>query len=158
MTTVYRRALAAGLLAGALWLLVPGVASAHAHLVQADPAPDSVIAHAPTVASFLFDEPLNPALTRVRITDAAGHQVTTDTGHLARGHHGELWELWLPWLPAGTYSVFWTSESATDGHVMSSFYTFRIAPSGGAARAGAVTGTAAGTYGGGTGTGLAGLR
>src|SRR5919199_4520032 len=139
--------------AAALWLLIPGVASAHAHLVQADPAPDSVIAHAPTVASFLFDEPLNPALTRVRITDAAGRQVTTDTGHLAPGHHGELWELWLPWLPAGTYSVFWTSESATDGHVMSSFYTFRIAPSGGAARFGAVTGTAAGVYGGGTGNG-----
>ena len=41
-------------LAAALWLLVPGVASAHAHLVQADPAPDSVIAHAPSVASFVF--------------------------------------------------------------------------------------------------------
>src|ERR687885_1621051 len=141
------------LCAVALSLLVPGVASAHAHLVQADPAPDSVIAHAPTVASFLFDEPLNPALTRVRITDAGGHPVTTDTGHLAPGHHGELWELRLPQLPAGTYSVFWTSESATDGHVMSSFYTFRVAPSGGAARLGAVTGAAAGVYGGGAGGG-----
>src|SRR2546421_6106409 len=141
------------LCAAALWLLVPGVASAHAHLVQADPAPDSVIARAPTVASFLFDEPLNPALTRVRIADATGRPVTTDTGNLASGHHGELWELRLPQLPAGTYSVFWTSESATDGHVMSSFYSFRIAPSGGAARFGAVTGAAAGTYGGGTGTG-----
>src|SRR5919198_6520445 len=86
-----RRALGVLLLALTLWLLVPGVASAHAHLVQADPAPDSVIAHAPTVASFLFDEPLNPALTHVRITDAAGRPVTTDTGHLAPGHHGELW-------------------------------------------------------------------
>ena len=104
--------------AAALWLLVPSVASAHAHLVQADPAPDSVIARAPTGASFLFDEPLNPALTRVRIADAAGRQVTTGTGDLASGHHGELWELRLPQLPAGTYSVFWTSESATDGHVM----------------------------------------
>src|SRR5256714_3336743 len=140
-------------LATALWLLAPGVASAHAQLVQANPSPDSVIAHTPTVASFLFDEPLNPALTRVRLTDAAGRQVVADTGHLASGHHGELWELWLPWLPAGTYSVFWTSESATDGHVMSSFYTFRIAPSGGTAGLGAVTGAAAGSYGGLTGTG-----
>ncbi|HKO23617.1 MAG TPA: CopD family protein, partial [Chloroflexota bacterium] len=141
------------LCAAALWLLVPGVASAHAHLVQANPAPASVIAHVPTVASFLFDEPLNPALTRVRITNAAGRPVTADTGHLAPGHHGELWELRLPQLPAGTYSVFWSSESATDGHVMSSFYTFRIAPSGGAAGFGAVTGAAAGVYGGGTGGG-----
>src|SRR5438874_12204138 len=90
------------LCAAALWLLVPGVASAHAHLVQANPAPDSVIAHAPTVASFLFDEPLNPALTRVRITDAAGRQVVADTGHLASGHPGELCELRPPRLPAGT--------------------------------------------------------
>ena len=78
---------------------------------------------------------------------------TFSPGDLASGHHGELWELRLPQLPAGTYSVFWTSESATDGHVMSSFYTFRIAPSGGAASFGAVTGAAAGVYGGGTGSG-----
>jgi copper transport protein len=141
------------LCAAALWLLVPGVASAHAHLVQADPAPDSVIARTPRVASFLFDEPLNPALTRVRIADASGRPVTADTGHLASGHNDELWELPLPRLPAGTYSVFWTSESATDGHVMNSFYTFRIAPSGGAASLGAVRGAAAGVYGGGTGSG-----
>src|SRR5438105_13701433 len=85
-------------LAAALWLLVPGVASAHAHLVQADPAPDSVLVRAPTVASFLFDEPLNSTLTRVRITDATGRQVTANTGHLVSGHHGELWELPLPSL------------------------------------------------------------
>src|SRR5919199_3438428 len=128
------------LCAAALWLLDPGMASAHAHLVQANPAPESVIAHAPTVASFLFDEPLNPALTRVRITDAGGHPVTTDTGHLASGHHGALWELRLPQLPAGTYSVFWTAESATDGHVMSSFYTFRVASPGGSADRGIAAG------------------
>jgi copper transport protein len=134
-----------------LWLLSPRIASAHAHLVQADPAPNSVIAQAPAVATFVFDEPLNPALTRVRVTDAAGRPVTTDAGHLASGHDGELWEVPLPRLTAGTYSVFWTSESATDGHVMGSFYTFRIAPSGGANSVGAVTGAAAGVYGGASG-------
>ena len=144
------------LLAAVLWLLAPGVASAHAHLVQADPAPDSVIAHAPAVATFLFDEPLNPALTRVRITTASGRQVTPDVGHSGAGHNGELWELALPSLPSGTYSVFWTSESSTDGHVISSFYTFRVSPSGGADSSGAVTGAAAGSYGGG-GSGSTGL-
>jgi len=144
-----RRVLLGALVAALLWLLAPpGLASAHAHLVQADPAPDSVIAHAPSVALFTFDEPLNPALTRVHITDAAGRPVTTDTGHLAAGHDGELWQLTLPLLASGTYSVFWTSESATDGHVISSFYTFRVAPTGGASGSAAVTGTAAGSYGG----------
>jgi len=138
---VHARRLWLGLLVAALlWLLTPpGLASAHAHLVRADPAPDSVIAHAPSVASFTFDEPLNPALTRIHISDASGRSVTTDTGHLAAGHDGAVWQLTLPHLTSGTYSVFWTSESATDGHVMSSFYTFRVAPTGGADGAAPVT-------------------
>jgi copper transport protein len=142
-----RRVLGVLLLALTLWLLTPGGASAHAHLVQADPAPDSTIAHAPAIATFVFDEPLNPALTRVRITTAAGTPVTTNTGRLATGHNGDLWQLLLPALRPGTYSVVWTAQSATDGHIMSSFYTFRVAPSGGLDRVGAVTGAAAGVYG-----------
>jgi hypothetical protein len=35
--------------------------------------------------SFVFSETLNPALTCVRVTDAAGRPVTADTGHLAPG-------------------------------------------------------------------------
>jgi len=144
------------LLAALLWLATPAVASAHAHLIWANPKPDSMIATAPTTGLFVFDESLNPALTRVRVTDADGRPVTADTGRLAAGHNGELWLLPLPRLTAGTYSVFWTSESATDGHVMSSFYTFRVAPSGGAVGAGTGTGAAAGAYGGeaGAGSGL----
>jgi len=149
------RRLGLGMLAAiVLWLLAPAVASAHAHLTWADPAPGSVIARAPSVALFTFDEPLNPALTSVHIADAGGRAVATGRGSLAPGHDGELWRVPLPRLGAGTYSVFWTSESATDGHVMSSFYTFRVATTGGAGGAGgarAVTGTAAGGYGGNTG-------
>jgi len=151
--TPWRRLATACALAAALMMLSGGMASAHAHLVQADPAPDGVIAAAPRVATFVFDEPLNPALTRVRVTTVAGTPVTTTTGHLAPGHNGELWQLPLPALGPGTYSVIWTSESATDGHVMSSFYTFRVASSGGTGGVGAVTGTAGGVYGGGNGTG-----
>lgn len=149
----WRRFAAACGLAAALLMRSGGTASAHAHLVQADPAPDSVIAAAPRVATFVFDEPLNPALTRVRVTTATGTAVTTTPGHLAPGHNGELWRLPLPALRPGTYSVIWISESATDGHIMSSFYTFRVASSGGTAGAGAVTGTAGGVYGGGAGAG-----
>lgn len=152
-----RRVVIGMLLAVALWGLTAGRVSAHAHLVQADPAPDSVIAHAPGVASFLFDEPLNPALTRVRITAAAGRLATTNTGRLAPGHNGALWELPLPPLPSGAYSVFWVSESAIDGHIMSSFYTFSVAPSGGIDSVGAVTGVASGSYGGTSVSGSRGL-
>src|SRR5919204_3985646 len=127
-------------LGAALWLLLPAVASAHAHLTSADPAPGSIIVHAPAVASFLFDEPLNPALTRVHITNSSGRAVAATEGHLVPGHNGELWQVPLPPLAAGTYSVFWTAESATDGHVMSSFYTFRVASPGGSADRGIAAG------------------
>lgn len=123
------------------------VASAHAHLVQADPAPQSIIARVPTTGQFTFDEPVNPALTHVRIADAAGHEVAGSNGRLASGHNGELWLVPLPPLPNGTYSVYWTSESATDGHVMSSFYTFTVAARGAASGSGAVSGAASGSYG-----------
>lgn len=145
---------AVGLVLAVLWALRPGIASAHAHLVQANPAPGSVAARAPAVASFLFDEPLNPTLTHVRLADAAGHSVSMSGGYLASGHNAELWRLPLPRLAAGTYSVYWTSESATDGHVMSSFYTFRVAASGGANALRAVSGAAGGAMDGATnGTG-----
>jgi copper transport protein len=121
---------------------LPAVASAHAHLTSADPAPDGIVVHAPAVASFLFDEPLNPALTRVHITNSSGRAVAATDGHLASGHNGELWQVPLPPLAAGTYSVFWTSESADDGHVMSSFYTFRVASPGGSAGRGVAAGLA----------------
>jgi copper transport protein len=146
--SVRRPVLGALLLAIILSLAAPSIASAHAHLVQADPAPDGVIAHAPAVATFLFDEPLNPALTHVRVTDAAGREVAGGRGHLAPGADDELWLLPLPLLPPGTYSVFWTAESATDGHILSSFYTFQVAPTGGTHHAGAVSGAAAGADGG----------
>jgi len=125
-----RLALLGPLMAVALWLATGGTASAHAHLVQANPAPDSVVSRTPSVASFIFDEPLNPTLTRVRVTDSAGHPATAATGSLAPGHGGEEWLLPLPPLRPDTYSVVWTSESASDGHVMSSFYTFRVAAHG----------------------------
>ncbi len=144
-----RIALLGPLMAVALWLATGGTASAHAHLVQANPTPDSVVSRTPSVASFIFDEPLNPTLTRVRITDSAGHPTTTATGSLAPGHGGEEWLLPLPPLRPDTYSVVWTSESASDGHVMSSFYTFRVAAHGAAthpgANAAAMTGMAGAT-------------
>jgi len=144
-----RLALLGPLVAVVLWLTTAGTASAHAHLVQANPAPDSVVSRTPSVASFIFDEPLNPTLTRVRITDSAGHPTTTATGSLAPGHGGQEWLLPLPPLRPDTYSVVWTSESASDGHVMSSFYTFRVAAHGAAthpgANAAAMTGMAGAT-------------
>lgn len=147
-----------GLLAACLlWLMSVGAASAHAHLVQSNLAPDSVVGQVPAIGQFTFDEPLNAALTQVRITDVAGREVAGGAGRLAPGRPNTTWLVPLPRLANGVYSVFWTSESATDGHVMSSFYTFRVA-SGGSDSRGAITSGSVGAYGGaGAGGALLGL-
>jgi len=144
-----------GLLAACLlWLAGADAASAHAHLVQANLAPDSVVGQVPAIGQFTFDEPLNAALTQVRITDVAGREVAGGAGRLAPGRPNTTWLLPLPRLANGVYSVFWTSESATDGHVMSSFYTFRVASGGSDSR----TSGSVGAYGGaGAGGALLGL-
>src|SRR5207253_3117549 len=60
-----------------------GVAEAHAHLVQADPAADAGLVQAPAVGRFWFDEDLNGVLSRVVILDSRGRPVTVDTGYAA---------------------------------------------------------------------------
>jgi YVTN family beta-propeller protein len=106
----------------ALWLF-PGRALAHAHLVQADLAPDSHLLVPSGTYHFWFDEGLNPALSRITISNAQGHQVNTDTGTLNPSNSEEL-DVRLPALPSGQYSVFWTSDSSQDGHILHGFYLF----------------------------------
>ena len=113
------------LLALLLLLALPGRALAHAHLVRADLAPNSRLRISVGTARFWFDEPLNPALSRVVILDRQGRQVNVDTGVLNPGNDEEL-DVTVPTLPDGLYSVRWTSASALDGHIMHGFYLFTV--------------------------------
>jgi copper transport protein len=106
-------------------LALPGRALAHAHLVRADLAPNGRLRVSVGTVRFWFDEPLNPALSRVAILDRQGRQVNADTGALNPGDDEEL-DLTVPTLPDGLYSVRWTSASAQDGHVMHGFYLFTV--------------------------------
>src|SRR5437773_9198717 len=73
MTTVYRRALAAALLAGALMLGVAGIASAHASLVRANIKPGQVFAHNayPRTLTAFFAENVNPKGSWVHVFEGA---------------------------------------------------------------------------------------
>ncbi|HXT35512.1 MAG TPA: CopD family protein [Chloroflexota bacterium] len=106
----------------ALWL-VPGRALAHAHLVQADLAPDGHLLVPAGTYHFWFDEGLNSALSRIIIKNAQGQQVNPDTGTLNPANSEEM-DVTLPALPPGQYSVFWTSDSSQDGHILHGFYLF----------------------------------
>ena len=87
MTTVYRRALAAGLLAGTLVLSVAGVASAHASLVRANIYPGQVFAHNayPRTLTAFFTENVNPKGSWVHVFegDPKGDHGLVDLGNSA---------------------------------------------------------------------------
>jgi copper transport protein len=117
------------LLGACLWLLLPGLVSAHALLIESNLIPGRTISSAPDVAQWIFNEPLNPELTKAEVTDATGNVLTSSPGSIAPGTDA-TWELPLPHLPDGTYTVIWRSESATDGHVAKSSYIFQVAPAG----------------------------
>src|SRR5438034_8085461 len=71
MITVYRRALVAGLLAGALVLPFTSVASAHASLVRANIKPGQVFAHNayPRTLTAFFAENVNPKGSWVHVVE-----------------------------------------------------------------------------------------
>ncbi len=102
---------------------IPGQAAAHAHLVRAELAPDSHLVVKAATYHFWFDEALNPALSRIEIRDAEGRQINQDTGRVDPANNEQM-DVTLPALPDGICSVFWTSDSAQDGHVLHGFYTF----------------------------------
>ncbi len=99
-----------------LFLAVPGVVSAHASLVRANPAPNGVLAQAPTQIQLWFDEEVEPAFSDIQVLDSTHTRL--DTGSVARasGDPKSL-VISLKPLPNGTFSVVWKALSATDGHI-----------------------------------------
>ena len=105
--------------------LLPGRALAHAHLVRADLAPDGQLLPVAGTVHFWFDEVVDPALCSIAVRDADGRQVPTSLARADSADPQEL-ELTIPRLTDGQYSVYWTSDSAQDAHVMHGFYLFRV--------------------------------
>jgi copper resistance protein C len=110
-----RRVLVALLLAcGALVTLgAPGVALAHANLIEAAPAAGAVDA-LPEQLRLTFSDLLDRGST-AQLLDASGGVVPEATSQIDPTNRARLL-LALPPLPAGAYTVAWTSVSAEDGH------------------------------------------
>ena len=129
-----RRILWAWLVLGALLLpaaLLPGRVLAHAHLVRADLAPDSQQLPMAGTVRFWFDEAVDPALSSIAIRDAGGSQIPTSSARPDPTDPQAL-ELAIPELAAGRYSVYWSSDSAQDAHVMHGSYLFTVGARGAA--------------------------
>lgn len=113
------------LLIGVALLLWAGPVLAHAVLVNADPAPNSIVNTAPAEVWILFSEPIEPAFSQIQVFSQSGQPV--DTGDLTPANEDNTAMLvTLPPLSDGTYLVNWRVLSTVDGHTTSGTFPFGV--------------------------------
>lgn len=117
-------ALASGSL---LVLLLASPASAHASLLQSDPAPGAVLQGPPKTIALSFSEPVDASFGAVRVYDSESARV--DRGGVETANN--VVRLRLPDLDDGSYVVTWRVTSA-DSHPVSGAFTFQIGAAGNA--------------------------
>lgn len=121
----------AALVAGALvvlqGLLGAAPASAHAELVETDPAEGAVVETAPSTVTLTFNEPVRLTAQEIAVYDADGEEVASTAG--ANGQDVTVGLTGAGDLGDGTYVVSWNVLSS-DGHPISGALNFSVgAPS-----------------------------
>ena len=108
-----------------LLVLASESAEAHANLVESDPAVNSVLPDSPERVTIRFTEPLEPALSEIRVLDAQGHPV--DSGDSAVDPNDpHLMSVSVEPLENGTYTVAWKNVSTVDGHRVRGAFVFSV--------------------------------
>ena len=98
---------------------------AHANLVESDPAVNSVLPKSPDRVTIRFTEPLEPALSEIRVLDAQGRRV--DGGDSAVDpDDSHLMSVSVGTLENGTYTVAWKNVSTVDGHRVRGAFVFSV--------------------------------
>ena len=109
----------------AWWLLWPADAEAHANLASSDPPANSELETAPGRIIIWFTEPIEPALSEIRVLDATGRQV--DLGDSVVDDLNPLaMSVGLGDVPDGTYTVAWKNVSTVDGHRVRGSFVFAV--------------------------------
>ena len=122
-----RRAAAVLLVAAVSVVLLASPASAHATLLQSDPAPGAVLARSPSAIALRFDSPVSAALGAVRVYDRGGSRVDTGGTEV----RGPVVRLRVSGLAKGSYVVTWRVTSA-DTHPVAGAFTFQVGNTGNA--------------------------
>ena len=108
---------------GAAALVMTSTAFAHAHLVSSEPAANAEVATA-TEVTIHFTEPLEPAFSRIELSDASGKPAAPTASQVDQSD-AKVMHLALPQLTAGRYAVHWVAV-ATDGHRTQGNFAFIV--------------------------------
>ncbi len=108
-----------------LFALLPHRVAAHANLVESDPAPNSVLKTPPDRIDIRFTEPLEPALSEIRVLDSQGRQVDLGDSELDPADPTVM-SVSLGTLNNDTYTVAWTNVSTVDGHRVRGSFLFSV--------------------------------
>jgi copper transport protein len=100
--------------------LLPQAVSAHAQLVQSDPAPDAVLTAPPALVSLIFTEPVTPAGTGIKVFSPSGRQVA---GRVET--RGSVLSASVGSTEEGTYVVSW-QVLAADTHPSRGAFAFVV--------------------------------
>jgi copper transport protein len=98
-------------------------ASAHAVLLEAEPADGAQVDTAPSKVTLRFSEEPEPRLIAVRVLDQGGAEL--ETGE-AVPIPGNGLEVTVPQLDQGVYTVTWRVVSRVDGHPTAGVFAFGV--------------------------------
>jgi hypothetical protein len=96
-------------------------ANAHAFLDHAEPRVGSAVATAPRQVTLWFTQNLEPAFSKVTVTDSSGQRVDAGNANIS----GTVMRVPLRAIKAGTYHVSWHALSV-DTHTTEGTFTFRV--------------------------------
>jgi copper transport protein len=99
--------------------------SAHALLLNSNPAPNAVLATSPAQVELFFSEPVAQGLSSLIVFDQNGLQADQKDMRVDPANP-ERMTVSLPALETGVYTVSWKAVSATDGHQTEGAFTFSV--------------------------------
>jgi methionine-rich copper-binding protein CopC len=110
---------------GAVAMLAPARAFAHAFPIAEQPRVGSTVNKPPSQATITYDVPIESLFARLQVLDAAGHDEAASEPQVGAGRR----ELSVPLKPLGPgdYTVKW-AVVAEDGHRTEGSYMFTVAP------------------------------
>jgi len=119
-----RKIIAAALAAQMTLIVADPAARAHAFLDHASPPVGSAVQAAPAAITLWFTQDLEPAFSKMTVTNQAGQRVDLGNVQVPQGAPAQL-QVGLRPLPPGTYTVSWRVVSV-DTHPSEGSFQFSI--------------------------------